>query len=130
MHRILLLDDDARRAELVETIERMANAEAVVAEDEEELVTNVRFGRWTAVFADGTLLSAGASALMDAVRAAVFRPMLIVAADEKPADLDPDLVTLIVRKPYDVPMLAGILLAGVPQGPTTHTPPERYDVPR
>ena len=115
MHRILILDtDSADRSALVESIAQNAAAEAVVAADAEELAAMVRFGHWAAVFADGALLSAGASALMDALRTTVFRPMLIIGADEEPEGLDPELVALVVRKPCDVQMLTGILLSGRP----------------
>ncbi len=114
MHRILILDtDSADRSALVESIAQNGDAEAVVAADEEELAAMVRFGRWAAVFADGALLGAGASALMDALRTTVFRPMLIIAGDEKSEGLDPELVALVVRKPCDVQMLTGILLSGI-----------------
>jgi hypothetical protein len=43
--------------------------------------------------------------------------MLIIASNDKPEDLDPDLVTLVVRKPYDVLTLTGILLSALSQMP-------------
>lgn len=114
MHRILLLDSEhPLRSRLIETLQGMANTEVVMAADAEELVLNLRFGSWAAVFVDEELLLQGPAPLIDAVRSSVVRPMLVIASSRKCDDLDPDLVTLVVRKPYDVPMLTGILLAAV-----------------
>jgi hypothetical protein len=44
--------------------------------------------------------------------------MLIIASNEKAEDLDPELVTLVVRKPYDVLTLTGVLLSSVIQMPS------------
>jgi hypothetical protein len=44
--------------------------------------------------------------------------MLVIASNQKAEDLDPDLVTLLVRKPYDVLTLTGVLLSAVMQMPT------------
>lgn len=115
MHRILLLDSEhPERAQLTEAIARFAHAEVVLAADEEELVSQVPLGAWAAVFADEELLPTGVSRVVAALRTSPARPMLIIASNQKSADLDPDMVTLVVRKPYDVPILTGILLAAVP----------------
>ena len=114
MHRVLLLDSEhPLRAQLIEAIERTANAEVLVVADEEELVAKVKFGAYAAVFADEDLLPNGLSRLMAALRTAIVRPMLIIASNQKADHLDPDMVTLVVRKPYDVQTLTGILLAAV-----------------
>jgi DNA-binding response OmpR family regulator len=114
MHRILLLDSEhPLRPLLIETLERTANTEVVAAADEEELVSNLRFGTWAAVFVDEELLLQGPTGLIEAMRSSVVRPMLVIASSRKCDDLDPDLVTLVVRKPYDVPTLTGILVAAV-----------------
>jgi hypothetical protein len=116
MHRILLLDSEhPQRAQLTEAIARIANAEVVLVADEAELVSQVPLGAWAAIFADEELLPSGAAPLIGALRQTVVRPMLIIASNEKSTDLDPDMVTLVVRKPYDVPTLTGILLAAVPR---------------
>ena len=118
MHRILILDSDTPlRARLVESVERTTHTEVVLAPDEDHLVAGAKFGGYAAIFANAELLGQGASRLVDAVRSAVVRPMLVIAANEKSEDLDPELVTLIVHKPYDVATLTGILLSAVQQVP-------------
>jgi DNA-binding response OmpR family regulator len=114
MHRILILDfDHPLREQLTDALRRTANTEVAVAADAEELVSKVKFGSYAAVFVDGDLLDGGASRLIAAVKASAMRPMLIIASNEKAEDLDPDFVTLVVRKPYDVSMLTGVLLSAV-----------------
>jgi hypothetical protein len=118
MHRILILDSDtAFRTHLVESLQRTAHADVVLAPDEDHLVARVKVGGYAAVFANAELLAEGASRLIDAVRSAIVRPMLVIASNEKSEDLDPELVTLLVRKPYDVATLTGILLSAVQQVP-------------
>lgn len=118
MHRILVLDSDhPLRAELLESVLRTANTEVVIVANEEELIAKLRYGAFAAVFADAGLLTAGATRLLDAVRSAIVRPMVVIAADARASELDPDLITLIVRKPYDVKMLTGVLLSAVLEMP-------------
>lgn len=125
MHRILLLDSDhPQREPLLEAIARTANAEVLLVANEEELVAQVPLGAWAAIFADEELLPNGVSRVVAALRTAVVRPMLIIASNQKAADLDPDMVTLVVRKPYDVPTLTGILLAAVPSASAGSLPHE------
>ena len=64
------------------------------------------------------LLGGNARRLIAAVKSSVTRPMLIIASNEKAEDLDPDFVTLVVRKPYDVLTLTGVLLSAVINTPT------------
>ena len=114
MGRILILDGDHdHRAQLVETLQRTASTDAVVVESDAELISRVQYGIYSAVFADAELLKENLPRLVDAVRSAIARPMLIVASNETHRDLDADLVTLIVRKPYDVGMVTGILLSAI-----------------
>ncbi|HEX6084975.1 MAG TPA: hypothetical protein VF266_10655 [Thermoanaerobaculia bacterium] len=125
MHRILLLDSEQpQRAQLAEAIARVANAEVVLAADEEELLSQVTGGAWAAVFADEELLPNGVGRLVGALRRTIARPMLIIASNGKSADLDPDMVTLVVRRPYDVPTLTGILLAAIPRADAGSLPHE------
>lgn len=118
MHRILILDSESPlRQRLAETLRQTANTEVTLAGDEEDLIAKAQFGPYAAVFADADLLEAGAARIIDAVRSSVTHPMLIIASNDKSEDLDPDLVTLVVRKPYDVLTLTGILLSAVMQMP-------------
>ena len=118
MRRILLLDGDhPRRAQVVDVLRRTVNTEAVVSADAAELISHVRYGLYAAVFADAELLDGNIPALVEAVRSAIARPMLIVASNHVHHDLDGDLVTLVVRKPYDVEILTGILLSAVLEMP-------------
>ncbi len=114
MARILILDGDHdHRAELLEGLRRTSNADAVVVDTDAELISRVQYGIYEAVFADAELLKGNHALLVEAVRTAITRPMLIVASNERHRDLDGDLVTLIVRKPYDVAMVTGILLSAI-----------------
>ena len=118
MHRILVLDlDHPLREQLAAELRRTTNTEVVLASDVDELVSNVTGGAYAAVFADGDLLGANTSRVIGAVRSAVTRPMLIIASNDRAGDLDPDFVSLVVRKPYDVLTLTGILLSAVTQPP-------------
>jgi hypothetical protein len=111
---ILILDrDHERRAQLIEALQRAANVDLTIAGSEVELISSLRYGIYAAVFADDELLNDRIHDVVDAVRSAIVRPMLIVASNETHRDLDGDLVTLIVRKPYEVSMVTGILLASV-----------------
>ena len=117
MRRILLLDGDPRRAHVADVLRRTVNTEAIVAADATELISHIRHGIYAAVFADADLLDGNIPALIDAVRSAIARPMLVVASNQVHHDLDGDLVTLIIRKPYDVEILTGILLSAVLEVP-------------
>jgi len=114
MRRILILDrNHAQRAQLIEALQRAANVETVVVETDVELISRIYYGIYAAVFADDELLHDRIGEVVDAVRSAIARPMLIVASNETHRDLDADLVTLVIRKPYDVSMVTGILLSAV-----------------
>jgi hypothetical protein len=39
------------------------------------------------------------------------RPVVVLASDDTAGGFDPALVSLIIRKPYDVQMVIGVLLA-------------------
>jgi hypothetical protein len=80
-------------------------------------VLQLKYGSCAAVFVDGDLLDAGAARVIAAVRSSRVRPMLVVASNEKAEELDPDLVTLVVRKPYDVLTLTGVLLSALLEVP-------------
>ena len=120
MRRILILDrNHALRTQMIDSLQRAANVEVVVVDTDVELISRIYYGIYAAVFADDDLLNDRIDEVVEAVRSAIARPMLIVASNETHRDLDADLVTLIVRKPYDVPMVTGILLSavlGVPGG--------------
>ena len=114
MRRILLLDNDQpSRAEVVDKLRRAANTEAIVVDDAVQLISHVRYGIYAAVFADADLVGDHIPALIDAVRSAIARPMLVVASNHVHHELDGDLVTLIVRKPYDIEIVTGVLLSAV-----------------
>ena len=114
MQRILILDrDHASRAELIDSLQRAATADIVAVDSDAELISRLYYGTYAAVFADDDLPNERIHALVDAVRSAITRPMLIVASNETHRDLDAEIVTLIVRKPYDVAMVTGILLSAV-----------------
>jgi CheY-like chemotaxis protein len=114
IHRILILDSDQPlREQLTETLRRTPNTEVSVVAGMNELVLDMKYGLYAAVFVDGDLLGGDASRLIAAVRSCLTRPMLVIASNEKAEDLDPDFVTLVVRKPYDVLMVTGVLLAAV-----------------
>lgn len=118
MHRILILDaDQSLREQLTEALRRAANTEVALASDPHELVSKVKHGSYAAVFVDSDLLAGEASRLITAVRTCTVRPLLVIASNNKAEDLDPDLVTLLVRKPYDVLTLTGVLLSAVMQMP-------------
>jgi DNA-binding response OmpR family regulator len=128
MRRIIILDaDHVMRSALVERVLRTANTEARVVADETELVSEVQSGLYSAVFADADLLDMGAPRLIDAVRSAPVRPMLVVASNARVEELDPDLVTLVVRKPYDVLTVTGVLLSAALE--VTPAPPPDTDAP-
>jgi len=120
MQRILVFDPDTPlRNELAEAVGRLRSAEVVLVDNEDDLVRQVTFGSHVAVFADGDLLADGGVRLVAAVRAATVRPMVVIASNVKPEALDPELITLVIRKPYDVPTLTGILLAAVVPPPSS-----------
>lgn len=123
MHRILILDrDQPSRAQLVEALHRTANTETVLVADDTQLIAMLKFGIWAAVFADADLLDSGAANLIAATRGAIVRPILVIASNERADDFDPDMVTLIIRKPYDVQTLTGILLSAIPARPPAADP--------
>ena len=114
MGRVLILDGDHEgRAQLIEGLQRTSGADAVIVASDAELISRVQYGIYTAVFADADLLNENLAALVEAIRSAIARPMLIIASNERHRDLDGELVTLIVRKPYDVGMVTGILLSAI-----------------
>ena len=119
VHRILILDSEtAVRSELIESVLSATNTEAVLVASEDELLSRIKFGLFAAVFADIDLLSEDGHRLIGAVRSARPRPMLVIGSDSRIEDLDPDVVTLVLRKPYDVKILTGVLLSAIIQAPS------------
>ena len=128
MHRVVILDiDHPQRQQLADSVRRTGNTEVALAASEDELVSKVKFGTYAAVFADESLLTTGSTRLLEAVRSAIVRPMVVLASNGRADDLDPDLVTLVVHKPYDVATLTGILLSAVL--PQDVSPPAAVDPP-
>lgn len=117
MRRILVFDSDhPARTALMDVLQRHAETDVVLAGSREELVAKLKSDAFAAVFVDGDLLGESAP-LIAAVRSAPVRPMLIIASNDRAEDLDPDFVSLVVHKPYDVLTLTGILLAAVMETP-------------
>ena len=117
MRRILVFDSDhPARSALMDVLQRHAETDVVLAGSTEELVAKLTSDAYAAVFVDGDLLGDSAP-LIAAVRSAPVRPMLIIASNDRAEDLDPDFVSLVVHKPYDVLTLTGILLAAVMETP-------------
>jgi DNA-binding NtrC family response regulator len=124
MHRILILDSDhPLRDQLTDVLGRTVNTEVAVASDVEDLLSKVKHEAFAALFVDGDLLAGDSSRLIGAVRACTVRPMLVIASNQKTEDLDPDLVTLVVRKPYDLLMLTGVLLSALIEVPADGVEP-------
>lgn len=118
MRRILVFDSDhPSRSALMDVLQRHAETDVVLAGSTEELEAKLKSDPFAAVFVDGDLLGENAPRLIAAVRSAPVRPMLIIASNDKAEDLDPDFVSLVVHKPYDVLTLTGILLAAVMETP-------------
>jgi len=114
MRRILILDrNHEQRAQLIDALQRAANVETVIVDTDVKLISRIYYGIYAAVFADDELLNDKIGEVVNAVRSAIARPMLIVASNDTHRDLEADLVTLVIRKPYDVSMVTGILLSAV-----------------
>lgn len=130
MQRILILAPaDPLRSQLVEAVARTGTTEAVLVADDRELIARVSFGTFAAVFADGDLLTSGAARLVDAVKSAIVRPMVVIASNEKAEDLDPEWITLVVHKPYDVLTVTGVLLSAIVRlPPSLGSAPDRTSV--
>ena len=114
MRKILSLEEDTPfRDELGTQLRQLADAELVIASDTADAVARIQDDYWAAVIVDTSLVADDLPHVLAAVRRASLRPVvLLVTKDPKP-DLDPDLVSLVIRKPYEVGMVVGILLAAV-----------------
>jgi CheY-like chemotaxis protein len=113
MQRIVVLDSDhPHRAALSETL-GAAGVQVTLADGVDGVLAMVAKDDLAAIFADDELLGDGAARVIGAIRAARTRPLLILASHRRADELDPDFVTLVVRKPYDVAMVVGVLLTAV-----------------
>ena len=119
MHRVLLLDaDHPGRTLLVDSIQHTANASCVVAAGPADVVAQLGAHAFAAVFIDAALLGNATQAVLTAIHSAAHRPLVVFASNDDPAALDPELISLIVRKPYDVPTVTGILLSAILEMPS------------
>jgi DNA-binding NtrC family response regulator len=118
MRRILLLDaDHSQRTALADSLRRTADTEIVLADDAATVVAKVTEDSFAAVFADADLLGEEVAMVIASIARTTVRPLLVVASNVQQETLDPDFVSLVVRKPYDVRMVTGILLSAVLQPP-------------
>jgi DNA-binding NtrC family response regulator len=118
MHRILLLDaDHSQRTALADNLRRTADTEIVLADDAATVVAKVTEDSFAAVFADAELLGDEVAMVIASIARTATRPLLVIASSVQQETLDPDFVSLVVRKPYDVRMVTGILLSAVLQPP-------------
>lgn len=117
MRKILILDEDTPfREALVAQIRETARAEVVLATDDAELVTKIQNDDWAAVLVDTSLVGE-LPRVLGAVNGASWRPLVLLVTQHPNDDLDPELISLVIRKPYEVGMVTGILLAAVTDVP-------------
>ena len=118
VRKILILDEDTPfREALVAQLRQMTNAEIVLASDAAEVVAAIREDYCAAVLVDISLIDAELPRVLAAVRNAAWRPLVLLVTKTPAEDLDPELISLVVRKPYEVPMVTGILLAAISDMP-------------
>jgi DNA-binding NarL/FixJ family response regulator len=114
VRKILILDEHTPgRDALVAHLRELASAEIVLAADAANAIAQLRSDDWAAVLVESSLIAIEFPSLLAALRAAAWRPLVVLVTDEPDRDLDPDLISLIVREPYDVPMVTGVLLAAI-----------------
>jgi hypothetical protein len=127
MRKVLIFDEDyPLREALIETLRRTANVEVVVASDLMDLVAKIREDFFASVLVDTLIVGHELPRVLAAVGLATVRPLLLLVTNDRQQDLDPDLISLVVRRPYDVAMVTGILLAAVMEMP--HGKPGDADV--
>ena len=118
MRKILIFDQDTPiREALVAQLRHMASAEIVLASDAGDVVERLQSDYWAALLVDTSLLDGELPRVLAAARTAAWRPLVLLVANDTRSDLDPDLISLVVRRPYEVPMVAGVLLAAITENP-------------
>lgn len=118
MRKILILDEDyPTREALVAQLRRTTDAEIVLASSAADVVSRIREDDCSAVLVDTSLVDGDLPRVLAAVRLASWRPLVLLVTKDPHQDLDPDLISLVVRKPYEVPLVTGILLAAVTDMP-------------
>ena len=122
MRKILILDEDTPfREALVAQLHERARADVVLAADAAEVVAKIKNDDWAAVLVDTSLVDE-LPRVLAAVNGASWRPLVLLVTEDPNDDLDPELISLVVRKPYEVSMVTGILLAAVTEMPDRTSP--------
>lgn len=114
MRKILILDEDnPSREALVAQLRRTTDAEILLVSTAADVVARIREDYCSAVLVDTSLIDGDLPRVLAAVRLASWRPLVLLVTRDPQQDLDPDLISLVVRKPYEVPLVTGILLAAL-----------------
>lgn len=126
MRKIVILDEDTPfRQALVTQLRQTAHPTIVLASDAADLVGKIHEDHCAAILVDTALLADQLPHVLAAVRTAPWRPLVLLVTSDPEQDLDPELVSLIIRKPYEVGMVTGILLAAI--GDMPHPPGSESD---
>jgi DNA-binding NtrC family response regulator len=129
VRKILILDEDtSSREALVAQLRQTANADVVLVSDAADAVARLLEDGYAAILIDTALTADGLPCVLAAVRRASWRPLVVLVTEHPQQELDPDLISLVVRKPYEVPMVTGILLAAITDIPQATGSDSRPDL--
>jgi DNA-binding response OmpR family regulator len=90
---------------------RRAGVDVDYASDLSAASAHLNGQRYAAVLIDANSTSCSSDALGTLVPQSETRPVVVLASSDSTTSYDPGLVSLIIRKPYDVQMVIGVLLA-------------------
>jgi DNA-binding response OmpR family regulator len=103
--RALIVEDDPGIRRLVEKILQRNGIEIDTAHDGKVAIEKIRDGRYSVIILDLMLPGANGYEIIDFIkRSGTFTPVAVVSAVSQQAltKLDPDVVKLVISKPFDV----------------------------
>lgn len=109
---VLIVDDDDSLLRLMKRILSRSNIQASTARSVEEALEQLREKKSAVVMTDWNLARGSAQPLLEHLRGAHPRPIIIVVtgAETPPLQEFAEMISIVVRKPYDA-LLLGELVA-------------------
>lgn len=109
---ILIVEDDSATQTLLQTIFRRRGFSTTTAPDGRDAITLLDRNRYDLVILDLMMPAVGGAEVLDHLRTSERRPPIVVCTAAGPRatqDLPRDIVSAVIRKPFDISELLGVV---------------------
>lgn len=132
--RVLIADDDDTIRHLIERVLDFAGVPYDSVRDGREAIDHLVQKDYALLLVDLMMPFVNGYELLDQMKLLPSRPRIVLVltalTDADLQCLDPDVVTMIVRKPFDIHELANLIRAGAERQASETSRPDRHEPPR